>query len=215
MFSSNVRETELNAIIKKTTKEKDSISKLEKLIKKGVDVNAPGISGKTPLHCAAQRNLPLIIAFLLKNKADPDKKDDYGDKPIHAAANNDAGLALQALVNSNPAQLTAQGRNARTAFWIAVMENNYNAMTTLIQLGAEINQLDFQTKQSAMHYAVQQGNKELLKFLVQNKASKEIVNRDGFTPLELATLMNANEMENILNETAGNTKSPGNNMKKF
>lgn len=202
MFSSNTKETEMNDIIKKATKEKDAIKKLEKLISNGANVNAPGISGKTPLHYAAQKNLPLVITFLLQNKANPDKKDADGNKPIHTAANYDSELALQTLVNSNPTQLTTQGRNARTAFWIAVMESNYNVMSALIQLGADINQQDLQTQQTAMHYAVQQKNKELVTFLINNKASKEAVNRDGLTPLELARSLSMDEIENILMGTS-------------
>ena len=54
---------------------------IELLICGGVDINARGDMGATPLHSAHQAGKTEVITFLLSKGADPEIKDEFGRKP--------------------------------------------------------------------------------------------------------------------------------------
>ena len=58
--------------------------KVELLLAKGADVNAPGQSGCTPLiNCTRFKN---IVQILIANGANVNAKKDNGSTPLHIAA---------------------------------------------------------------------------------------------------------------------------------
>ena len=60
---------------------------MEKLIAKGIDVNAADQSGETALHLSMRIGSATHIMLLLAAGADPNKPDDQGVTPFMAAVN--------------------------------------------------------------------------------------------------------------------------------
>lgn len=56
---------------------------MDKLMRAGVDVNAKGAKGKTPLHLACRMKNKEAIEFLLKVKANPNALDESYQTPLH------------------------------------------------------------------------------------------------------------------------------------
>lgn len=52
------------------------------LLNAGADPNIKGIECRTALHEAVQVNNAELVKILLKNKADPEIKDQSGNKPM-------------------------------------------------------------------------------------------------------------------------------------
>ena len=73
---------------------------VKKLLLAGADPNTKkSYYGETPLHIAAQRNLPAHIRLLIAYGADIDEKDKHSeDTPLITAARNDRLEAVQALL---------------------------------------------------------------------------------------------------------------------
>lgn len=53
------------------------------LVDAGADVNAFGLDGNTPLHCAANHNNVAIVGLLIKRGSIIDKKNRRGNTPLH------------------------------------------------------------------------------------------------------------------------------------
>jgi len=53
------------------------------LVDAGADVNAFGLDGNTPLHCAANHGNVAIIGVLIKRGGIVDKKNRWGNTPLH------------------------------------------------------------------------------------------------------------------------------------
>jgi ankyrin repeat protein len=54
---------------------------VEMLLDYGADPNVKGLSGETPLHIAARKNIPVLVTRLLGAGANPDLKDRNGKTP--------------------------------------------------------------------------------------------------------------------------------------
>jgi ankyrin repeat protein len=58
------------------------------LIEKGASINATGVNGITPLHCAAYMGNAEITELLLKKGADRTVKNSQGLTPLETAQKN-------------------------------------------------------------------------------------------------------------------------------
>ncbi|CAI5516991.1 unnamed protein product [Closterium sp. Naga37s-1] len=69
---------------------KGDTAKLQKLLRKGADVNArarePVLVGRRPLHAAVAAGNEAMVEALLAARADVDGKDDFGRTPLHYLA---------------------------------------------------------------------------------------------------------------------------------
>ncbi len=71
------------------------VSKVQDLIKRGVDVKAINDYGETPLHWASRYNRIEIVELLLEKGADVKAKDKWGDTPLDGADSDYMKALLQ------------------------------------------------------------------------------------------------------------------------
>lgn len=95
------------------------LARVEELVGRGDDVNAPDAEGLTPLHIAAMNGHGRIVAYLLSRNARPDAVDQYGSTPLHLAARNGRLDAVRALVEGGASLRTAD-KQGQTAQQLAV-----------------------------------------------------------------------------------------------
>ncbi|KAG7275016.1 hypothetical protein CRUP_030535, partial [Coryphaenoides rupestris] len=62
-----------------------NLAKMEKLLRKGVDVDCINHLGQTPLFCAALMGLEAVAELLLQYRADPNHRCQDRSTPVHAA----------------------------------------------------------------------------------------------------------------------------------
>ena len=74
----------------------------------------------------------------------------------------------------------------RMPLYFATDSNHLNAVTLLVEKGAEIDHLNGPAGRSALHQATIKGYFEILKFLVESGANINIRNTHGRTPLDYA-----------------------------
>ncbi|KPK86340.1 MAG: hypothetical protein AMJ81_01470 [Phycisphaerae bacterium SM23_33] len=82
----------------------------EFLLKKGVDINAPGYLGRTAMHSAADSGNVKAIQFLIKHGANLEALDENGMTPLHSAVSEDHRLEAARLLLDAGANINATGK---------------------------------------------------------------------------------------------------------
>ena len=123
----------------------------------GFDINSRNVCGETPLMCAVNSENVDTVAFLLKNHADVNARDDQQSTCLHLAAlNNKSGSIIELLLRRNPDIETMDGIGL-TPLFLAAFNGNDAVVHRLLRFGArpEAKELD---GFNALHYVCMQAN---------------------------------------------------------
>lgn len=143
-------------------------------------VNGQNSSGKTPLHYAVLQNLPEVTKALLMLGADPNRIDEHGFSPLHAAVRiPEGGACVDALLSEKAINIELYNDAGWTALHLAAEAGSYNAVCSLIQAGANVNSTDMSYGRTALHIAVEGGHKNIVEFLL--KKTNISVNKRNFS----------------------------------
>lgn len=133
------RDPNILALIKAA--ERGDTAGVHKLVKAGVDVNASGNEGMTPLMwMLVQKNKP-AIRTLLSAGANPDLKDKDGDSPVSMAAGAKDSDFLKMFLNSD-ANPNSTNRNGEPLLIVAIGEMRPDNVELLLNSGANVNLRD-------------------------------------------------------------------------
>lgn len=164
---------------------------IEKEIKASpTSVELTDIYGWTPLHWAVRRNDAKAVSLLLRYGANPftETGDDHAS-PIHLAARADSAscvrLLLQHRYQGKAVDMNGWDNRGRTPLRIAAGNNCVACTALLIEMGAEIDNLDRQNE-TALLSAVYESAHETVPFLIKAGASTKAMTRSGNTILHFA-----------------------------
>lgn len=109
------------------------------LLERGAEVEPKaGSEGFTPIHVAALRRYPELVAVLLAFKASPKVQDHLGETPLHRAASRPRNRETIRLLLAHGAEVNGWSRNGtplhRAAFFDAA-----DGIEELLKAGARIN----------------------------------------------------------------------------
>ncbi|WP_340066798.1 ankyrin repeat domain-containing protein [Ascidiimonas aurantiaca] len=144
------------------------------------DVNLTNKKGQTALTLATQSNSPEVVKFLLDKNADIHTKDNDGNTLAHYVINGysdenaeafDQKLALlqKSGLNMNETQADAQ-----TLWHLSVKKNNLSLLKRIKQFDVPINTKNKEGLTPLHLAAMKATNIDILKFLLNNGASKEV-----------------------------------------
>ena len=180
------------------------------LIQLGADVNIKNKDGNTGLHAACIAGQTDIADLLIQLGADVNIKNNHGNTCLHAACiagqtdiadlliqlgadvnikNNDHHTPLYyAYQSSSPSLVSLLVRSGSEVSRVhqTVLQGDADALRTLIQQGADVNQQDPSMKCSPLHVACLMGHSDLVICLVQQGAQVSAVDGGSCTPLHLA-----------------------------
>ncbi|XP_069021124.1 uncharacterized protein tex14 isoform X2 [Embiotoca jacksoni] len=95
-----------------------NLSRMEKLLKKGVEVNCENHLGQTPLFCAALSGHAKVTELLLHYGADPNHRCADRSTPVHAGVFSCSPSVVRGLLNAG-GDLRLHDENGRTPFdWL-------------------------------------------------------------------------------------------------
>lgn len=113
-------------------------AEIEKLLKKGVDVNARDKNGETPLYEAATNGYTEIVELLISKGADVNAKDNDGITALHLSAwNNNSEMV--AILIAKGADVNIKKNDGNTPLHDAASNNSKTAIKLLLLNGADIN----------------------------------------------------------------------------
>ncbi|WP_341816915.1 ankyrin repeat domain-containing protein [Wolbachia endosymbiont (group A) of Agelastica alni] len=203
--------------------EKGRLEVVEKLIENGANVNEKDIHGETPLHRAAEKGRLEVVEKLIENGANVNEKGDNENTPLHWAAENGYLEVIEKLIE-NGANVNEKGDNENTPLHWAAAKGRLEVVEKLIEKGANIGVEDKGGKtpferaeknqrtevakflatvkdnddKTALHYAAEKGNLDLVRLLIENVADINAKNKDGMTPFKIALVYDKTEVINFL-----------------
>jgi len=185
--------------------DKDTI-KIEQLLQSGLDINTQHpTSGTTVLMIASSYYYyDDMVVYLIGKGADVNLKDSEGKTALLWASSN--SLENVKILIANGAKVNEPANDGMTPFIQASLGVSSGKVPIemcelLRQNGANINaELKRQSalRWTALHYAVANGDAELVKYLIKHGANVNKATGEGSTPLFLAKLGEYDEVIKIL-----------------
>lgn len=176
------------------------------LFEKGVKLQGVDADGDTELGRAAWSGNEKIVAALLKASADTEKANRDGRTPLYWAAWNGAEAVAKLLLVEGNCHIAIPDSDGQTPFHAAV-ERGYvslvkllldtsatrkkqpkNTGSRLLKARSTINlDANFPSGDTALHLAASNGYDEIVKILLDHNANTTALNKNGSTPLHIAT----------------------------
>lgn len=160
------------------------------LLEYGADIEAADFLGNTPLHYALFDNETKAVEMLLAKNASINALNSYGMTPLHyvlqGGRGTEAARLIQAMLQSG-ADPTLQDFKGETILHKVCtdFEDFPEVLQAIIKKGGDVNQPN-KMGNYPLHLTCEEAN--LTAILIQNGAELEVRDREGCTPLALATL---------------------------
>lgn len=161
------------------------LGQIRALISEGADPNAKNDHGNTPLHEAAESDVPEMAEVLIAAGADVNARDNSGNTPLHEAAMSDRLETVKALIRAG-ADPNAKANLEQTPLHKAAAFGGPEMVKALISAGADPNAKMLTMDYTPLHEAA---SGETVKSLIAAGADPDArgsLNASGRTPLHHA-----------------------------
>ncbi|XP_062520090.1 putative ankyrin repeat protein RF_0381 [Corticium candelabrum] len=158
-----------------------SVCKL--LVKIGADVNKTTSLGWTALMLVARNGDDEMVDFLLSSNADAGQKTKYGSTAFDWAMDrrhmSTAGRLVLATLRVEDVTVESLPRMLHWAY----KNKRDDVIKTIVKLGTEVKD---DSGQTLLHYAAQYGSRDVVEFLLANKADADASDKYGVKPFDFA-----------------------------
>lgn len=128
--------------------------------------------------------------LLLAKGADPNLRTKAGEVPLHPASDSGNCKLVQLLLehSADPNQLSHGSPyvDHESPLLRATRKGNHRLAWLLLRYGADANVQDAMLGQTALHVAAAMGNSRLVQVLVEANASRDIRDKQGLVPADIA-----------------------------
>ncbi|MBK9391474.1 MAG: ankyrin repeat domain-containing protein [Bacteroidetes bacterium] len=163
---------------------KGLISEIERLIKKGANINSYTEEGVTPLIFAVSNNKPEAVKTLLKHSPRLDEFTTRWETALMIAVKNNYNIIAEALLRAGAEVDFADNLGASPLHYAALY--GYTEMADLLLYYDAATDAKRDDGFTALHTAIWAGYPDIADLLIQNNANMEARDNDGDTPFLLA-----------------------------
>ncbi|XP_064626306.1 ankyrin repeat domain-containing protein 50-like isoform X1 [Lineus longissimus] len=154
--------------------------------------------GDTALMLAALNGHFDVLKVLIETKCDVKVKNYDADTALHYAAKKGFLNCCELLVDAG-AEVDTENQWDYTPLILAITENREDIVELLLEMGADVNQACTPKRgRSSLHHAVQRGNLQIVRLLLQYSCDVDIRDSSGNTPLISAVIQNHVEIVRLL-----------------
>jgi ankyrin repeat protein len=175
--------------------QKNDLSKVRELLAYGAQVNERTDSGETALYEAIEwpdpkhDNLPIVDA-LLQGGADPNEPSILNATPLDLSLTRDHANPAVTLRLLRAGSKVPKGCNGEDgSLSLATQDSSLEVMSALLSAG-ESPDCQNEYGMTALHWAAINGQADRVRILIDGGAQRNLRNRDGKTPLDLANTTN-------------------------
>jgi len=169
--------------------------------------NIKDINGNISLNYAIKFKNKYAINKLIKNGSDPNKKNNKGNNSLHLAVYS-KDLEFCKIIADNIYNIDDKNTVGDSALSIACNLESLNIVKFLVDKKADINTQDHENEFTPLIYSINQNNKDIAKYLLENGANPNLQDIYGNTALHYCVYENNEYLFNILssrNNTSFNT----------
>lgn len=182
-----------------------NLAVVEVLVAHKANLNATGQRGLTPLAVAALKGNDAIAALLLEAGADANLADYAGFTPLNTAVEQ-GHPSVARLLLAHGANPNLACPNGQTPLHTAAGRGDIESMRSLLDAGANLQPIE--TAGTPLSEAVQHGQLEAVKFLLQRSAQPDIASpQNGMTALHWAASLGLPEMVRLLLDAGANVNA--------
>jgi uncharacterized protein len=169
----------------------DDVSEIQSLIKAGVSPNAVDPKGNPMLIVAIRDKSYKVIDLLLADKnIDVNLSNKSGETPLMMASIDGDLPLVETLVLKYQVDVNKTGW---TALHYACTTGRLSVAQFLVANGAKINALS-PSDTTPLMMAVNSGNEQLIKFLLDNGADLRMRNHEGYSAIDVADLFSKTDI---------------------
>jgi ankyrin repeat protein len=180
---------------------------VEILLQHSSDLNCQTTEGRTPLHHACRGGHDEIVLLLMAHGADPLVKDRHGQYPVHRAAKGDNPRVLEILLSSGLDQLSERDNFNATPLDVAQSTGSFAAADFLRH--AMSSELGLEDTKAALELAIEGGDAELIKVLLDEGADPNSMGPRVWTALEQALQHDREEIATLLLQAGADVDAIG------
>ena len=147
-------------------------------------VHARATWDETPLGAAAHVGNKEIMGWLLEHGATPEV--------CAWAALGNLDEVMKS-VHKDPTCARARGAHGLSMVFHAIIGGNFEVLKCLVEHGAPVNEPEGTI--TPLHIAVVKEDRQMIEFLLEHGAKKQLRDREGKTPLERAQLIGAKVLD--------------------
>jgi hypothetical protein len=163
----------------------NDLSTVKKLISSGVNPNILDPKGELMLNLAIKDKSNDVISYLLINQAtDVDISNKFGETPLMIASIEGNLPLVKTLVQEKKAQIDHIGW---TPLHYACSRGHFEVAQFLLANGAIVDSMS-PGNTTPLMMAVQSGNEQLVKLLLDKGADIQIRNTNGLTAIDIAVI---------------------------
>jgi len=163
----------------------NDVSTVKKLVSSGVSPNILDPKGELMLNLAIKDKSNDVISFLLTNQAtDVDISNKFGETPLMIASIDGNLPVVKALVQGRNAQLDHIGW---TPLHYASSRGHLEVAQYLLANGSIVDSMS-PGNTTPLMMAVQSGNEQLVKLLLDKGADIQLRNANGLTAIDIAVI---------------------------
>lgn len=169
--------------------------RIRSLVQMGADVNATDEKGQIPLHLAAKIGRYSIVKYLVEHGSDVHKKDALHKTPLVYAIEKNR---IKVVVYLSKVANKMQKKEEDDAFFTSAKTGDLNTLSYNLTR-RDINSVNKDGK-TVLHIASEEGNLEIVKFLLDMGADRTILDYDGRNALSYAKLTGNKELIRLLSQ---------------
>ena len=163
----------------------NDVSTVKNLVSKGIDPNILDSKGELMLNLAIRDKSNDVIAFLLTNpRTDVDISNKFGETPLMIASIEGNLPVAKALVQGRKAKIDHIGW---TPLHYACAKGQLELAQYLLANGAIVDSMS-PGNTTPLMMAVQSGNEQLIKLLLDKGADLQLRNTNGLSAIDIAVI---------------------------
>ncbi|CAD7700374.1 unnamed protein product [Ostreobium quekettii] len=157
------------------------------LLDLGCDIQVTDREGNTPWHAAAEGGNVEVLQLFLDRGCELEARNNAGCTALHCAAKSGSGGAVRALLDKGT-DIRAVSSESQTALHYSAEMGHDDIVLLLLETldKCTVNHQDA-SGLAVLHHTAEQGNKKMVKALVERGADVNLQTKEGCTPLHLAT----------------------------